>query len=132
MAIFKSSYGEFIIEIRTVDGIVVDRFGREVLDGAPPWTQIRVFKRKPNQYADSSFTQTDWDICADCLKSANSANDTPYDWGNVILPDTSIIAGYSMTHLELTLQEPIWIGTETGPKSDHYVTLVITVFYLTS
>ena len=102
--------GEFIIEIRTVDdGIVVDRFGREVLDGAPPWTVDQgFFKRKPNQYADSSFTQTDWDICADCLKKVpNSANDTPYDWGNVLLPDTSIYSGVLMTHLKLTLQEPM-------------------------
>ena len=89
--------GEFIVEIKTNDTkeLVVDRFGSVSSDGAPPWFVNKgFFKRKDNLYADSTFRSTDWIICPDCLtEPKNNDNTTPYDWGNVVLPDTTIYTG---------------------------------------
>ena len=91
------SRGEFILEIKTNDTeeLVVDRFGSVSSDGAPPWfVNQGFFKRKDNVYADSTFRSTDWTICSDCLlEPKNNDNTTPYDWGSVVLPDTSIYTG---------------------------------------
>ena len=90
--------GEFILEIKTVDTeVVVDAFGKGDMGGATPWFLPKgFFKRKDNRYADPTFRMDDWIICPDCLRSnKNSENSTPYDWGNVKLPDTAIYSGLS-------------------------------------
>ena len=90
--------GEFILEIKTVDTeVVVDAFGKGGMGGATPWILPKgFFKRKDNRYADPTFRIDDWTICPDCLDSnKNSENSTPYDWGNVKLPDTAIYSGLS-------------------------------------
>ncbi len=78
-----------------IESVVVDRFGKKLVN-APPWfTPQGFFKRKDNFYADSTFRLTDWDICAECMEDKqNASNDAEtYDFGNHKLPNTSIYSG---------------------------------------